>query len=107
MVATASGSSIGAAFAAAAGTGISFFGSGLGIAVLAMIAAFVVVSLIHAYHQSTQANLPVSLQTPDRLDALKQNLIRSVLLFCQPFKGFVAKQTSNQGIDDVLQGKYE
>src|SRR5258708_13768715 len=35
---------------AAVGTGISFFGSGLGMAVLAMIAACVVISLIHAYH---------------------------------------------------------
>jgi CBS-domain-containing membrane protein len=33
---------------AGVGTGISFFGSGLGMAVLAMIAAFVVISLIHA-----------------------------------------------------------
>ena len=29
-------------------TGVSFFGSSLGMAVLAMIAAFVVISLIHA-----------------------------------------------------------
>jgi hypothetical protein len=63
MVATASGSSIGAAFAAAVGTGISFFGSGLGIAVLVMIAAFVVVSLIHAYHPPAVAlaSIPVLL----------------------------------------------
>jgi len=63
MVATASGSSIGAAFAAAVGTGISFFGSGLGIAVLAMIAAFVVISLIHAYHPPAVAlaSIPVPL----------------------------------------------
>ena len=68
MVATASGSSIGAAFAAAVGTGISFFGSGLGIAVLAMIAAFVVVSLIHAYHPPAVAlaSIPILLHPGHR-----------------------------------------
>jgi CBS-domain-containing membrane protein len=35
---------------AAVGTGISFFGSGVGLSVLAMIAAFLFISLIHAYH---------------------------------------------------------
>ena len=40
----------GSVVGAAVGTGISFFGSGLGVAVLAMIVAFVVISLIHAYH---------------------------------------------------------
>jgi CBS-domain-containing membrane protein len=34
----------------AVGTGASFLGNGIGIAVLAMIAAFVVTSLIQAYH---------------------------------------------------------
>jgi CBS domain-containing membrane protein len=41
---------VGSVCGAAVGTGISFLGSGLGMAVLAMIAAFVVISLIHAYH---------------------------------------------------------
>src|ERR1700751_4267939 len=36
---------VGSVCGAAGGTGISFFGSGLGMAVLAMIAAFVVISL--------------------------------------------------------------
>ena len=41
---------VGSVCAAAVGTGISFLGSGVGVAVLAMIAAFVVISLIRAYH---------------------------------------------------------
>ena len=53
----------GSVCAAAVGTGISFFGSGLGMAVLAMIAAFVVISLIHAYHPPgvALASIPVLL----------------------------------------------
>src|ERR1700741_3997120 len=53
----------GSVCAATVGTGISFFGSGLGIAVLAMIAAFVVISLIHAYHPPAVAlaSIPVLL----------------------------------------------
>jgi HPP family len=43
---------VGSVCGAAVGTGASFFGSGLGVAVLAMIAAFVLISLIHAYHRS-------------------------------------------------------
>src|SRR6201987_5740844 len=43
---------VGSVCGAAVGTGISFFGSGLVMAVVAMIAAFVVISLIHAYHPS-------------------------------------------------------
>ncbi len=45
------------------GTGVSLFGSGLGMAVLAMIAAFVVISLIHAYHPPgvALASIPVLL----------------------------------------------
>jgi len=45
------------------GTGISFFGSDLGMAVLAMIAAFIVISLIHAYHPPAVAlaSIPVLL----------------------------------------------
>jgi CBS domain-containing membrane protein len=35
---------------AAIGTGASFFGRGIGMAVLAMMTAFVVISVIHAYH---------------------------------------------------------
>jgi CBS-domain-containing membrane protein len=48
---------------AAVGTGISFFGSDLGMAVLAMIAAFIVISLIHAYHPPAVAlaSIPVLL----------------------------------------------
>ena len=49
---------------AGVGTGISFFGS-LGMAVLAMIAAFIVISLIHAYHPPAVAlaSIPVLLHT--------------------------------------------
>ncbi|MGD1021799.1 MAG: HPP family protein [Candidatus Sulfotelmatobacter sp.] len=48
---------------AAVGTGASLLGSGLGTAVLAMIAAFVVISLIHAYHPPgvALASIPVLL----------------------------------------------
>jgi CBS-domain-containing membrane protein len=54
---------VGSVCAAAVGTGISFFGSGLGMAVLAMIAACVVISLIHAYHPPAVAlaSIPVLL----------------------------------------------
>jgi CBS-domain-containing membrane protein len=50
---------------AAVGTGISFLGNGLGMAVLAMIVAFVVISLIHAYHPPAVAlaSIPVLLHT--------------------------------------------
>src|ERR1700756_171693 len=41
---------VGSVCGAAVGTGASFFGSGLGLAVLAMIAAFAAISLIYAYH---------------------------------------------------------
>jgi len=46
---------------AAVGTGISLFGSGVGMAVLAMIAAFFVITLIHAYHPPgvALASIPV------------------------------------------------
>jgi CBS-domain-containing membrane protein len=55
----------GSVCAAAVGTGISSLGSGPGIAVLAMIAAFVVISLIHAYHPPAVAlaSIPVLLHT--------------------------------------------
>jgi len=48
---------------AAVGTGISFFGTGIGMALLAMIAAFIVISLIHAYHPLAVAlaSIPVLL----------------------------------------------
>ena len=54
---------VGSVCGAAVGTGISFLGSGLGMAVLAMIAAFVVISLIHAYHPPgvALASIPVLL----------------------------------------------
>lgn len=56
---------VGSVCAAAVGTGISFFGTGIGIAVLAMIAAFLVISLIHAYHPPAVAlaSIPVLLHT--------------------------------------------
>lgn len=49
---------------AAVGTAFSFLGSGLGMAVLAMIAAFVIISLIHAYHPPgvALASIPVLLR---------------------------------------------
>jgi len=55
--------SMGSVCGAAVGTGISFFGSGIGMAVLAMIAAFVLISLIHAYHPPgvALASIPVLL----------------------------------------------
>ena len=40
----------GSVVGAAVGTAFGFFGHGLGMAVLSMIAASVVISLIHAYH---------------------------------------------------------
>jgi len=45
------------------GTGIGLFGSGIGMAALAMIAAFAVISLIHAYHPPgvALASIPVLL----------------------------------------------
>ena len=48
---------------AAVGTGISFLGSGIGLSVLAMIAAFLFISLIHAYHPPgvALASIPVLL----------------------------------------------
>src|SRR3989442_12934328 len=54
---------VGLVCGAAVGTGVSFLGSGLGMAVLAMIAAFVVISLIHAYHPpaAALASIPVLL----------------------------------------------
>src|SRR5215472_17251499 len=54
---------VGSVCGAAVGTAISFFGSGVGMAVLAMIAAFVVISLIHAYHPPAiaLASIPVLL----------------------------------------------
>ena len=54
---------VGSVCGAAVGTGVSLMGSGLGIAVLAMIAAFVLISLIHAYHPPAVAlaSIPVLL----------------------------------------------
>jgi CBS-domain-containing membrane protein len=54
---------MGSVCGAAVGTGASLLGSGLGTAVLAMIAAFVVISLIHAYHPPgvALASIPVLL----------------------------------------------
>ena len=54
---------LGSVCGAAVGTGVSFFGSSLAMAVLAMIAAFVVISLIHAYHPPgvALASIPVLL----------------------------------------------
>ena len=54
---------VGSVCGAAVGTGVSFLGSGLGMAVLAMIAAFIVISLIHAYHPPgvALASIPVLL----------------------------------------------
>jgi CBS domain-containing membrane protein len=52
---------VGSVCGAAVGTGISLFGSSVGMAVLAMIAAFLVISLIHAYHPPgvALASIPV------------------------------------------------
>jgi|ERR1700722_968146 CBS-domain-containing membrane protein len=54
---------VGSVCGAAVGTGVSLFGSGLGMAVLAMIASFVLISLIHAYHPPgvALASIPVLL----------------------------------------------
>ena len=54
---------VGSVCGAAVGTGVSFLGSGLGMAVLAMIAAFVVISLIHADHPPAVAlaSIPILL----------------------------------------------
>jgi hypothetical protein len=54
---------VGSVCGAAVGTGVSLFGSGLGMAVLAMMASFVLISLIHAYHPSgvALASIPVLL----------------------------------------------
>src|SRR6201984_3930606 len=54
---------MGSVCGAAVGTGVSFLGSGLGMAVLAMIAAFIFISLIHAYHPPgvALASIPVLL----------------------------------------------
>src|ERR1700739_477376 len=54
---------VGSVCGAAVGTGAGFLGNGIGIAVLAMIAAFVVISLIHAYHPPgvALASIPVLL----------------------------------------------
>lgn len=41
---------VGSVGGAGVGTALGFFGQGLGMAVLAMIAAFVLISSIHAYH---------------------------------------------------------
>lgn len=55
----------GSVCAAAVGTGFSLLGSSLVVAVLAMIAAFVVISSIHAYHPPgvALASIPVLLHT--------------------------------------------
>jgi len=55
---------VGSVCGAAVGTGVSLFGSGLGMAVLAMIASFVLISLIHAYHPPgvALASIPVLLR---------------------------------------------
>ena len=54
---------VGSVCGAAVGMRISFLGSGLVMAVFAMIAAFVVISLIHAYHPPgvALASIPVLL----------------------------------------------
>ena len=54
---------VGSVCGAAVGTGVSLLGSGLEMAVLAMVAAFVVISLIHAYHPPgvALASIPVLL----------------------------------------------
>ena len=48
---------------AVVGTGISFFGGGVGLSVLAMIVTFLFISLIHAYHPPgvALASIPVLL----------------------------------------------
>lgn len=54
----------GSVVGAAVGTAFGFFGHGLGMAVLSMIAASVVISLIHAYHPPavSLAMIPVLLR---------------------------------------------
>jgi HPP family len=55
---------VGSVCGAAVGTGVSFLGSDLGMAVLAMIAAFLVISLIHPYRRpgvAALASIPVLL----------------------------------------------
>jgi CBS domain-containing membrane protein len=54
---------VGSVCGAAVGTGVSCFGSGPGMAVLAMIAAFVLIRLIRAYHPPgvALASIPVLL----------------------------------------------
>jgi hypothetical protein len=42
-----------------------------------------------------------------RVDVVEQSLIRPFLLARQPFEGFVSKETRNEGVDDLLQRKYE
>jgi CBS-domain-containing membrane protein len=56
---------VGSVCGAAVGTAISLLGNGIGVAVLAMIAAFAVISLIHAYHPPgvALASIPVLLHT--------------------------------------------
>lgn len=49
----------------------------------------------------------VLLHTTDWIEAFKQNLIHSPLFVCHPFKSLVSKQTSNEGINDLLQRKNE
>lgn len=54
---------VGSVAGAAVGTGISLFGSGVGLSVVAMITAFLFISLIHAYHPPgvALASIPVLL----------------------------------------------
>lgn len=54
---------VGLVCGAAIGTVFSFFGGSIGISVLAMIVAFIVISLIHAYHPPgvALASIPVLL----------------------------------------------
>lgn len=54
---------VGSVSGAAVGTGMSFFGGGVGLSVLAMIVAFLVISVIHAYHPPgvALASIPVLL----------------------------------------------
>lgn len=63
---------VGSVCGAAVGTGLSSFGSGIGTAVLAMVAAFVVISLMHAYHPPgvALASIPVLLHTGHRFPLL-------------------------------------
>jgi hypothetical protein len=45
--------------------------------------------------------------SPPKVDAVQQNLIRSILFFRQPFKGSVGKRAGNEGIHDLLQREHE